>query len=190
MSSSSSFSSYSCALCGTGSNQIDNQLDVTLYPILLYPIPEALPPRHASIVPLPRSTIPVFPSMASGRRRRRARSSSQGPGAEVRRKPRAFSRVRFCFVPSITCSVSRGLRSDGFPSSLTERYLVASVLCSLPTNKACFEVIVRRGIGYPWVNYVRLVSLRVAPLDVNLDGALIEAMLEMGARAMDRFEVS
>lgn len=75
-----------------------------------------------------------------------------------------------------------------FDGALLSR--IASVLRPLPINKACFEVIVRRGIGYPWVNYVRLVSLRVAPLDVNLDGALIEAMLEMGARAMDRFEVS
>lgn len=55
--------------------------------------------------------------------------------------------------------------------------------------QSCFEVILRRDLGYAWVHVVRLASLRMAPLDINLDGALVEALLESSVRAMGYMEV-
>lgn len=70
------------------------------------------------------------------------------------------------------------------------------VLCLTPVQpnrlylKTCFEAILDRDVGYAWVNFVRLASVRLAPLDVNLDMALLEALLQMSTRATELLEVS
>ena len=56
--------------------------------------------------------------------------------------------------------------------------------------QTCFETILHRDLGYTWVNFVRLASVRLAPLDVNIDMALVDALLEVSARVMDLVEVS
>lgn len=56
--------------------------------------------------------------------------------------------------------------------------------------QTCLEAILHRDLGYSWVNLVRLASVRMAPLDVNLDMALVEALLEMSARITELVEVS
>lgn len=47
---------------------------------------------------------------------------------------------------------------------------------------SCLEVILHRDLGYTWVNFIRLASVRIAPLDVNLDMALVAALGEMFGR--------
>ena len=51
-------------------------------------------------------------------------------------------------------------------------------------------MILHRDLGYTWVNFVRLASVRLAPLDVNIDMALVDALLEVSTRVMDLMEVS
>lgn len=51
-------------------------------------------------------------------------------------------------------------------------------------------MILQRDLGYTWVNFIRVASVRLAPLDVNLDVALIDALQEAATRVMDLVEVS
>lgn len=62
--------------------------------------------------------------------------------------------------------------------------------CRLVPQHTCFEIILHRDLSCEWVNFVRLASVRVAPLDVNLDMALVEALLEVVARVTELAEVS
>lgn len=49
---------------------------------------------------------------------------------------------------------------------------------------------VQRELGWAWVSLVRSASLYIAPLDVNLDAALLWALLESWRRTSERLEVS
>ena len=56
--------------------------------------------------------------------------------------------------------------------------------------QTCFEAILHRDLGYTLVNFVRLASVRLAPLNVNIGMALVDALLEVPTRATDLMEMS
>ncbi|CAM9268648.1 unnamed protein product, partial [Laminaria digitata] len=134
--------------------QVDNQLVVTPYPALLYPITEALPPRHAAVN---RSAAPSHRSLPLRRGEPLSFSSFYDCSPLMSRSSRAAS-----------CCVVAGLLAPGL--------------------QTCFEAILHRDLGYAWVNFIRLASVRLAPLDVNIDMALVDALLEVSARVMDLVE--
>ncbi|CAM9365106.1 unnamed protein product [Discosporangium mesarthrocarpum] len=132
--------------------QVDNQLVVTPYPALLYPIQEALPPP----TPTSRSSA-VNKGIAPFRRG--LWNSAVGPGVGTQLTP---------------------LVSD----------LSVGADLHLELQTPCLELVVVREFGYAWVNFVRLASVRLAPLDINLDGALVEALIGLAARTASALEVN
>lgn len=191
-------------------HQVDNQLVVTPYPALLYPITEALPPRHAAVN---RSAAPSFPSLPL---RRGVGSSLAGVESDqvcgVYCEPTYYvlayslnqSDVFFSLLvrtqpPTIHVPSRPPTHPPTHPVPCSARLLhptssrAASccvVLGSWLGLQTCFEAILHRDLGYSWVNFVRLASVRLAPLDVNIDMALVDALLEVSARVIDLVEVS
>lgn len=52
-------------------------------------------------------------------------------------------------------------------------------------SASCFEAILHRDLGHTWVNFFRLASVRLAPLDVNVDVALLAALVEAACRVAE-----
>lgn len=82
--------------------------------------------------------------------------------------------------------------SASAPDPLSLRYLVVSTLFVSwgKIDQPCVELVVERATGYKWVNFVRFASVRLAPLDVNLDAVLLEALVEASGRVLALLGVS
>lgn len=71
------------------------------------------------------------------------------------------------------------------PSLLQQATTTTTTTTAAAATAPCFEVILHRDLGYAWVNFVRLASVRLAPLDVNIDVALVAALAETASRVAD-----
>lgn len=194
-------------------HQVDNQLVVTPYPALLYPITEALPPRHAAVN---RSAAPSHRSLPL--RRGVGSSLAAAENDQVCAAVLCF-RVYTLLFPTPLCleflslhvlsailnpptmnnNFVKNMLQQKEPPSFSSFYdclplmsrssRAASCCVVAPGLQTCIEAILHRDLGYAWVNFIRLASVRLAPLDVNIDMALVDALLEVSARVMDLMEV-
>lgn len=202
-----------CCLCFCRCEQVDNQLLVTPYPALLYPISEALPPRHPAVRLCEGQGL--LPSLTPGGS---ARNDPERDGdrkvlslhrwvkwlGNIRRDVHCYQFVLLGNVNSLlecrlldktwylekalemsVCRFPRCTPSSPTHLITSHRYHAAAV-----QRKACFELILRRDLGYAWVNFVRLISVRVVPMDINLDMALVDAFLELSTRMTELMDVS
>lgn len=161
--------------------QVDNQLVVTPYPALLYPVRETLAPRISQV-----------PAVAGGGQDRQVRGFDvHGGGVPVYpsiSRPLYIRRLEFSKMPLMniphTVFEPMSICPGPYPPFSPEISAVLNV-----EKKGCFEVNFQRDLGCTWAHVVRLASLQLAPFDVNLDGALVNALLELSSRAMEYMEV-